>query len=642
MKKIIAISLTTSSLLCASQSVDLGDVAVTDTPIAVASDGIEPSRATSLPKSASLLEEVITRDTIESLNPSDLFDLLQYASSVFIQRQGRKAPAWVKVRGNRALGIIIDGVYVPAAVTSRILATLPVEAIERIRIVRDSAALNLGPLPNGTGGLLGGDDAGYLVIETRLPSKASEGIIALQAENFGRSHLSAVMGMLEANGYLSLIADYDKSEGDPDWTTGFDKRSLYARGGFFVGDWSFDLQGFVTDSTTELQRSSSPGVSDAKWSYDPMTIGELSGRLAYSSSHGVTSLSYAHSDLDAKLQQESWSNPAYHATELQKESFDHLRLDHAMDFNTHTLRAGVEGIRWHTPTGEYFYTGWEKKERTGGIFVQDAWSRGDFDFDAGMRLDKTWQDVGYEQIGAKRVRVEDESLDPVMALALGSRWNYDANAALYLRTRLSTQNSPEVETVDGSTLPSSLRWSFEGGWEHFISPLLRPRVSLYYLDVSDAPYVAGQYTNPADATDIINVYDSSSWHEYGAEVAVAGAIAAWSYQLSYSYNRNSDDTLDNRIPDSTFNGVVKYADGGWEAALGLYYVDSFEAVNKAGTGEAGGYTNVDLTVGYAFETAALRHKVQLYSRNLADDDYESVYGFPSMGRIVGASYRLAF
>ena len=86
----------------------------------------------------------------------------------------------------------------------------------------------------------------------------------------------------------------------------------------------------------------------------------------------------------------------------------------------------------------------------------------------------------------------------------------------------------------------------------------------------------------------------------------------------------------------------KYADGGWEAALGLYYVDSFEAVNKAGTGEAGGYTNVDLTVGYAFETAALRHKVQLYSRNLADDDYESVYGFPSMGRIVGASYRLAF
>ena len=642
MRTLASISLAASTLLYAADSVNLGNVTVTETPITVASDGIETARTTSLPKSASILEEVITRETIDALNPADVFDLLQYASSVFIQRQGRKAPAWVKVRGNRALGIIIDGVYIPAEVTSRILAMLPVEAIERVRIVRDSAALNLGPLPNGTGGLLGGDDAGYLVIETRLPSKEAQGTIALQVENFGRNHVSAMMGMLEDNGYLNLVADYDYAEGDDDWTTGFDKRSLYAKGGLFLGDWSLDLQGFVTDSVKELQRSTTPGVSDAKWAYDPMLIGELSARLAHTSGYGVTTLGYAHSELEATLTQESWSNPAAYAEEFQKERFDHIRLDHAVALGEHTLRAGAEGIRWHTPTGEYYYTGWEKKERTAGLFIQDEWRLGAFSVDAGLRVDKSWQDVGYEQIGSKRVRIEDESLDPVAALALGGRWDYASDAALYLRTRLSNQNAPDVETVDGSALPSSSRWNLEAGWESRAWSLMRPRVSLYYLDVSDAAYVAGQYTNPSDATDIINVYDSADWHEYGAEIALAGAMASYSYQLSYSYNRNSDDTLDKRIPGSTLNGLFKYAEGGYEALLGLYYVDSFEAVNKAGTGEAGGYTNIDLSFGYAFTTAALSHKVQLYARNLTDDDYESVYGFPSLGRVVGASYRVGF
>jgi outer membrane cobalamin receptor len=642
MRKLFFTSFSASALLLGAENVTLGSVDVTETPISVSSDGIDVSRSTSLPKSASVLEEVITRETIVSLNPSDIFDVLQYASSIFIQRQGRKAPSWVKVRGNRSLGIIIDGVYIPAAVTSRILAMLPVEAIERIRIVRDSATLNLGPLPNGTGGLIGGDDAGYLVIETRLPSKTTEGGVVLQGESFGRKHLSAMAGTLGEYGYLNVVADYDDSDGDPDWTTGFAKHSLYAKGGLFLGDWSFDLQTFLTDSTKELQRSTSPGVSDAKWAYDPMRIAEVSAKLGYSSDFGVTSLAYAHSDLRAELQKEKWSDPSFHATEVQQEDFDHLRLDHAAAFENYTLRAGVEGIWWHTPTGEYFYTGWEKKERTAGAFVQGEWAFDALSFDAGARVDKTWIDIGYEQIGPKKVRIEDESYEPVMALALGMRWAFTPSEAFYLRSRFSTQNAPEVETESGSSLSASTRLGFEGGMESNRYTFFRPRLSLYYLDVSDAPYVVSQHADPDDPTELVNAYGSKDWREYGAELALAGAYEPLSYQLSYSYNRNDDDALDERVPHSTFNGIVKYAENGFEGTVGVYYIDAFEAVNKAGTGEAGDYTNLDLSLGYAFEASGLQNKVLLYTRNLTDDDYESVYGFPSMGRIVGATYRLAF
>lgn len=625
-----------------SDNVMLEPINVIATPITISSDGIDPSRPTSVPKSATTLEEVITHETIEALNPSDIFDLMQYASSVFIQRQGRKAPSWVKVRGNRALGIIIDGVYIPADVTSRILAMLPVESIERIRIVRDSTSLNLGPLPNGTSNLLGGDDGGYLVIETRHPSKTLEGMAVLQTESYDRWHTSAMSGTMGEKGYLNLIADYDTSNGDPDWTTGFEKRSLYGKGGLFMGKWVLDINSFLSDSSKELQRSTTPGVSDAKWEYDPMKISEVSTKLSYNWNNGVTSFSYAHSYLDSELQIEKWSNPVFHSTESQKENFNHIRLDHSQHLGSHTLRTGVEGIRWHTPTGEYYYTGWEKKEHTGGFFVQDEWGYGDFSFDAGARIDKTWIDVGYEQIGNKKIRIEDESLDPVIALTLGNRWNYTKKEAFYLRTRFSTQNNPSVETIDGGKLSSSKRLGFEGGWESKRFPILQPRVSIYYLDVNNAPYVAGQHPDPENLLKLINVYDGKSWIEYGAELALAGVVGGWSYQLSYSYNRNNDDTLDNRVPHSTFNGIVRYCYKRYEAALGIYYIDSFESVNMAGIGDAGSYTNIDLTVGYSFKFASLDNKVQIYTRNITDDDYESVYGFPSMGRIIGVTYRLTF
>lgn len=641
-KTTLTLSLMAACALAANEEVTLGAVSTEETPITVASQGIDTARPTSLPRSSTILEEVITRDTIEALNPSDIYDVLQYASSVFIQRQGRKAPAFVKVRGNRSLGIIIDGVYIPAAVTSRMLAALPVEAIERIRIVRDSATLNLGPLPNGTGGLLGGDDAGYIVIETRTPSETFEGLAAVQVESFGREHVSVMGGGVGEYGYLNLLLDYDQSDGDAAQTTGFEKTSLYAKGGLFHDAWSLDLQGFVTRGSKQLQRSTTPGVSDAKWEYDPIKIGEFSAKAAYDWGPGVTSLSFARSDLRMDLQKYSWSKPEAYEAEVQEEHFSDLRLDHAQHFGGHTLRAGAEGIWWHTPTGEYYYTGWERKEHTAGLFVQDEWQRGAWSFDAGVRADKTWIDVGYEQIGQQKVRIEGEALEPVYAVALGTRWTASERVALYGRGRFSTQHAPDVETAEGSNLGDSTRTHLETGIEAVALSWFKPRLSLYYTDVNGAPTIVAQRTDPDDPTDIINIYGGKNWIEYGAELALAGAQSGFSYQLSYSYNRNNDATLDNRIPDSTLNGIFSYALGRFSSTLGVYYVGRFEAVNKAGTGEAGGYTNADLSLGYAFYALRLRHKAMVYARNLSDDDYESVYGFPNPGRVIGATYRIAF
>ena len=196
--------------------------------------------------------------------------------------------------------------------------------------------------------------------------------------------------------------------------------------------------------------------------------------------------------------------------------------------------------------------------------------------------------------------------------------------------------------MDGDSLPASTRVNVEAGFDADLAVWFRPRVTFYFQDVRNAPYVAGQRVNPSDPTDIINIYDSKNWHEYGAEVTLAGVLDALSYQLSYSYNRNNDEDLDELIPESTVNGIVTYTYERLKGTLGIYYVDDFEAVNYAGTGEAGGYTNIDLSLGYDFTAFGLAQNAMVYARNLTNDDYESVYGFPSAGRVLGASYRVAF
>lgn len=276
------------------------------------------------------------------------------------------------------------------------------------------------------------------------------------------------------------------------------------------------------------------------------------------------------------------------------------------------------------------------------MFVQDEWRRGRLSLDAGVRVDKTWIDIGYEQIGTRRVRIENEEMYPVYAVALGARWDFSPAVGIFGRTRLSTQNAPTVETVPGGSLSSSTRMGFETGIDTTFTSWFRPRLCVYYLDVRDAPFIAGQSVNKDDPTDIINLYNSLDWHEYGAELALAGSWNAWSYQLSGSWNNKNDNTLDNRIPEFTFNGVVRYRQGPWLATFGVYCIDSFEAVNKAGTGDAEGYTNIDAAISRDFSIHGLATTLTFYVRNLTDDDYESVYGFPSMGRIVGAGARMMF
>ena len=108
--------------------------------------GISPDELYSLPESFANSVQTFTREDIKSMPVRNAYEVLDMAAGVFLQTQGRKAPNMLSMRAGSNLGIILDGALIPSPSAPKILAGLPLSAIEQIDVVRDSSALNLGPL----------------------------------------------------------------------------------------------------------------------------------------------------------------------------------------------------------------------------------------------------------------------------------------------------------------------------------------------------------------------------------------------------------------------------------------------------------------------------------------------------------------
>ncbi len=99
--------------------------------------------AAAVTESAGLTADVITREEIEAVKPRDIYDLIARAAGASSTYQGRKYMNFISMRGgdSNSVGVIIDGLYMPSSQASRILAQFPMDAIESVRIVRDSTSL---------------------------------------------------------------------------------------------------------------------------------------------------------------------------------------------------------------------------------------------------------------------------------------------------------------------------------------------------------------------------------------------------------------------------------------------------------------------------------------------------------------------
>lgn len=623
----------------------LPTVEVTDRSYLLAG-GITPEELYSLPESFANSVQTFTRDDIKNMPVRNAYEVLDMAAGVFLQTQGRKAPNMLSMRAGSNLGIILDGALIPSASAPKILASLPISSIEKIEVVRDSSALNLGPLSAPIGAMTDNRTEGFVIISTRSALNQKNDVTAStddrQLAQIGVSH---ALNLGKGSGVRATINHEQRNEFEGN-NKGYDRNAGYFRGSHTTKSYWFDVNVFRASGRADLQRST-PGTSmvNDKWSYDPADLSMISiqGGKQWSAVQ-TTSVRASHTSSDAQLDKYSWANPKAYSAENTKENFTSLDLNHAMRLGDHRLRVGFNWLEWKNPTGMLHWAGIPVSEHTRSFYVQDELTLGNWSFDGGVRVDNRNLNQSWDQIGNKKIPFNDRALDALYAGSLGVAYRASKEGR-YTGRLLYTQQAPVgIVTSNNQALPTESRLRYELGWQQAWMPALTTRVTAFLDQLTDAAYVSGQINDPVNPTQKMNVYSASSRDNRGLELMTEGRSKHWFYQLAYSVvEPGSTPVAVVNVPKNLFKAQIGWRDGLWSANVNSRYMDRFASANFAGTGYAGDFTSTDVRVARDFKQAEdLTHTIGLFVRNINDNRYTTIYGFPDEGRVVGVDYRLAY
>lgn len=608
--------------------------------------GISPDELYSLPESFANSVQTFTREDIKNMPVRNAYEVLDMAAGVFLQTQGRKAPNMLSMRAGSNLGIILDGALIPSPSAPKILASLPLSAIEQIDVVRDSSALNLGPLSAPIGAMTDNRTEGFVVITTRSALNKKNDITAStddrQLAQVGISH---AMTLGKGSGVRATLNHEQRNEFEGN-NKGYDRNAGYFRGSHTAKSYWFDVNLFRGSGRTDLQRST-PGTSmvNDKWSYDPADLSMIAiqGGKQWSAWQ-TTSIRASHTSSDAQLDKYSWVNPKAYGVENTRENFTSLDVNHAMRLGDHRLRVGFNWLEWKNPSGMLHWYGIPVAEHTRSFYIQDELKVGSWSFDAGARVDNRDLDQSWEQIGNLKRPFSDKALDPLYAASMGAAY-LSQDKHRFSGRMLYTQQAPiGVMTQNNQALPVESRLRYELGWSKSWMPALATKVTAYVDQLTDAAYVSGQVNDPLNPTQKLNVYSASSRDNKGLELMLDGRSQHWFYQLAYSMvEPGKTPVAVVNVPTNLVKARLGWRDGAWSADLHSRYMDKYQSANFAGVGYSGDFVSTDVRVARDFkQDADLTHTLGLFVRNIADNRYTTVYGFPDEGRVIGLDYRLAY
>jgi iron complex outermembrane receptor protein len=626
-------------------------------PITVLADS-EPEPANSpyrIPTSSRAATWLITQQEIRPLQPRDIFDVLSYAPGVQLAFQGRKGMNFLSSRGGgnfiggTNFAILLDGVYVPWTQSSRVLASFPVDAIESIRVVRDSSILTMGPLAGL--GSIGAAVQGFIIIKTKIPTE-QETELKLRYGNLNRAKIFASHGDKLENVYYSLAYNKYHDDGRTDWNNGSDSDSLLLKAGYDARGLTANFSFYHDWASRETMRAMDISkVCDSKWEYDPLNTMMASLNLAKAWNRTqTTSLGVYFGSIEADLQKWSYSNPNRYSVEEQEETSLQAALRHIITTESNTFHVGTQAIFWETPTGEFFYTGIARREQLYSLYAYDeyflskAWS-----IDGAARVDHKHVSKGVNKYAPTDTTptelIEDEWAEPSYSVALGTSYRLSDIWRLSFKTSYVMQAADDyLETEDGQSLETEKQWRNEAGVIAHFNQYLRVALSLFRYDLTDTKKVVGSITVD---DEVYNVYANADVARQGFEVDMRGALpmVPLTYQVSYSYQYSDNDTDNDSIPHHLISLRLGYTYQPFSANLMVRYVSPYDS-NQFSVGniyyEIGNYTRLDANINYDFEIEKVQMRATLFGQNLTDERYQTRLGWEDVGLTFGLELGFKF
>lgn len=604
-----------------------------------------------VPESSKAATEVFTAEEIEEMHPRDVFDVLEYGAGVDVSFQGRKALNFVGIRAGDNLGVILDGVYLPWSQASRILAGFPTDAIEEVRIIRDSTVLTVGPLTQLTS-LQGSPNQGFIVIKTKRAKKFENGIVASYGSLDTYKTHAYHGGKVNEFDYR-LAYTYQNTDGKTGWYNGSNSSSALFRGGYTGETFNLDAFIYYSGGLREFQRSTPINTQtyDQMWKYDPLKSIMAALHLANRWTKGqTTSLTYSYSAVNDDMVSSTFSKPHISKATPQRDYVQNIDLRHVSEIGKNTLKAGATAVLWETPTGQFSYEGKKREEDLYGFFIHDEQRllNDSFSIDGGFRLDMRYIGTGIDKFkvsDSKTQIITDEWAKNAYTGAVGAA--YKINPVWTASARFSYSYQPTdafLVTLDDKELPAEERFKYEAGVTANLHPAFNPALTFFYYDINGAKVSAGTVTV---GKDTVTMYDGKDVARRGLEFGFNGSILdSLSYQLMYSYVESDDDQDNRNMAHNLFNIRLQHRYGNFETNFMVKYMGDYEGTASFGTTPVicslGDYTRVDANINYDFKFGGTAARVTLYGQNLTNEHFETKVGWEDTGLTYGAQLSLKF
>ncbi|CAK8714978.1 MAG: TonB-dependent siderophore receptor [Candidatus Electronema aureum] len=203
---------------------------------------------------------VLTEKDIEQIQPTDTMDLLRHVPGLVLNGMGSsKASHYAGVRGmqpsSRGMLLLMDGIEMNDPSNYLSVSTIPLDAIERIEVIKTPASVLYGPAAVG----------GVINIITKKPSKPLEARVAAGYGSFERKEVSAnIAGLRESGLTYGLNYQMLDSDGyrDNSWRT---QHAFTPRLGYLGEQVDFDLVANVVDAEYAFPG----GLPLSTWEQDP-------------------------------------------------------------------------------------------------------------------------------------------------------------------------------------------------------------------------------------------------------------------------------------------------------------------------------------------------------------------------------------
>ena len=625
---------------------------------------LSQNEAFSAPETSKLAIDKLSEEEIKIANPKNIFEAINQTAGANVQFQGRKNSAIITFRGSSniysaaAFGVILDGALLSPMSSLRILESLSVDVVESIEVIRDASALTLGPI-SGFGTPNGAPTLGFIVIKTKLPQD-NGGVAKFSYESFNTKKVDLSYGGIHDKIFYLASVNGLSTNGQKDYNTAEDRGSIFLRSGYVGDDFTATISAYYSNSEKETQRATNDMsmVGASRWRYEPIENEFVSAIFEKDfGANNRTTLQLSHSKT-LWSQDYDRTNPSQAPGLYFKgtQSTDSIDLRHAIKLDNTIVKVGTQAMYYDAPNGELFYEGYQRKEQIYGAFLHasHAFMDNKLIVDESLRVDKKHTDSSVERYDPNSVLadnvtklnnqklsiIEDKWAKASIAFSFGALYKFSDSLEASARfAYLTSGTTDDAMSADGSAMKDEKNYRYELGVKKVVNQYFNPTLNLFLYDNKNikSPLYFGTNNDP------YIVFNQIDQKRYGGEFGFDGKIDSLYY--SFSYAHATADAKKNEIPKHNISALMQKKIGNFALNFSGKYLSTYESnfftVDKK-YHDVGDFISINLSLDYNHKLFQNDAKLSLYSRNLLDENYMTIFGFEDQGRVIGTSYEFKF